>query len=299
MDDLFARFVGLLAGNLDEHGRTGTDLAARLYLSRSHLDRLVTAAAGESPARFRRRVLLERAAYRLRTSDTGILDAAVAAGYSSHEAFTRAFQRAYGASPSRWRDDTRGIFLDTPNGVHFHPPGGLRLPARDRGGTMSFVTDLVEHHVALLRQMLTSAQALPDEVLDAPIGLTVEGIDTDPTLRSLLSRLVGQLDMWTAAMRSDAYDFAVERHETVESMRRRLDSAGDAFSRYVRDVDEHGRYDETFVDATGDRPYVFTAGGMIAHVLTYAAHRRTLVTGALASAGIDVDDDPLTWFAPA
>jgi len=38
---------------------------------------------------------------------------------------------------------------------------------------------------------------------------------------------------------------------------------------------------------------------MIAHVLTYAAYRRTLLVGALASAGAaDVDDDPLTWFRP-
>ena len=38
---------------------------------------------------------------------------------------------------------------------------------------------------------------------------------------------------------------------------------------------------------------------MIAHVLTYAAYRRTLVVGALASAGApDVADDPLSWFAP-
>jgi hypothetical protein len=43
---------------------------------------------------------------------------------------------------------------------------------------------------------------------------------------------------------------------------------------------------------------VFTYGGMIAHVLTYAAHRRTLVAGALASAGIDdLHDDPLVWLA--
>jgi AraC family transcriptional regulator len=35
---------------------------------------------------------------------------------------------------------------------------------------------------------------------------------------------------------------------------------------------------------------------MIAHVLTYAAYRRTLVTGALYSAGItELQDDPLAW----
>ena len=63
-------------------------------------------------------------------------------------------------------------------------------------------------------------------------------------------------------------------------------------------IDE-GRLDETFVDAVCDPPEVFTYGGMIAHVLTFAAHRRTLVCGALADAGItDLGaGDPMRWIA--
>jgi AraC family transcriptional regulator len=51
-------------------------------------------------------------------------------------------------------------------------------------------------------------------------------------------------------------------------------------------VTEEGRLDETFVDALCEPPEMFTYGGMIAHVLTFAAHRRTLVVGALSDAGI-------------
>ncbi|MEO6351116.1 MAG: hypothetical protein ABIP53_10750 [Candidatus Limnocylindrales bacterium] len=44
-----------------------------------------------------------------------------------------------------------------------------------------------------------------------------------------------------------------------------------------------------------------TYGGLIAHVLTFAAHRRTLVCGALVSAGItDLGaGDPRKWVAAA
>jgi len=44
---------------------------------------------------------------------------------------------------------------------------------------------------------------------------------------------------------------------------------------------------------------VFTYGGMIAHVLTLAAHRRTLVVLALDAAGItDLGwGDPMKWVA--
>ena len=58
---------------------------------------------------------------------------------------------------------------------------------------------------------------------------------------------------------------------------------------------------ETFVDATCDPPQVFTYGGMLAHVLTFAAHRRTLAIGALHSGGItDLGaGDPMRWVADA
>jgi AraC family transcriptional regulator len=101
--DTFLRFVDSLATHLDDHQARGPELAARAHISRFHFDRMIGAVSGESPARFRRRILLERAAYRLVTSRISILDIAVEAGYSSNEAFTRAFQRAYGTPPSAWR----------------------------------------------------------------------------------------------------------------------------------------------------------------------------------------------------
>ena len=297
--DTFARFVAVLSRHLDDHDASSGDLAARVFVSRSQLDRIVGAISGETPARFRRRVLLERAAFRLRTSDITILDAAVEAGYSSHEAFTRAFRGAYGLAPAVWRTSRGSIHVPAPGGVHFYPPGGLRLPARDKVASMSFVSGLVDHHVSVIRQMINRAATLPDEQLDAPLPAPPNGIDADPTIRSVLSRLVGQMQMWNAAMANEPYDFDIERHETLDSMRERLELAGSAFARYVGEVAEQDRFDETFVDATGEEPFLFTAAGMVGHVLTYAAYRRTLVVAALEHAGAgEVDDEPLHWFTP-
>jgi AraC-like DNA-binding protein len=299
--DTFVRFVDVLAETLDDHAARGDDLAARVYLSRYHFDRVVTAVAGETPARFRRRILLERAAYRLLTTDAGLLEIALEAGYSSHEAFTRAFQRAYGAAPSAWRAAPRRLQIESPNGVHFHPPGGLRLPAHTEVRSMDLLLRMVEHHVWLVGEAVERASQLSDGQLDAPIQLSVEGVDCDPTLRSLLSRLVGQMDMWNAALANRSYDFEIERGESLMSMRTRLADAGPTFLAHVRAVVEEGRLEETFVDAVCDPPEVFTYGGMIAHVLTFAAHRRTLVVGALHSAGIsDLGaGDPMRWVAEA
>jgi AraC family transcriptional regulator len=295
--DTFARFVDTLASHLDDHDARGADLAARAYLSRFHFDRVVTATAGESPTRFRRRVLLERSAYRLVTSNRGVLDIAVEAGYSSNEAFTRAFRRAYGMGPSSWRRSPQRIHLDSPNGVHFHPPCGLRLPAHTKVTSMDLIIKMVEHHVWLIGEMVDRASTLSDDQLDAPLGTGIE--DDLQTMRSLLSRLIGQMDMWNCAIAMRAYDWDLENHESISSMRARLAEVAPVFVAQVREVAEQGRLDETFVDALCEPAAVFTYGGMIAHVLTFAAYRRTLVIGALDAAGIPELGwgDPMRWVA--
>jgi AraC family transcriptional regulator len=297
--DTFARFLEVLADTMDDHEAAGDRLAARVHLSRFHFDRLVSAAAGEPPATLRRRILLERAAYRLITTDHDVLRVAIEAGYASHEAFTRAFTRAYGQSPSQWRRQPASFRIEAPSQVHFHPPGGLRVPAYRKVTSMDLLTRMIEHHVWLVGEMLARAENLPPSRLEAPVEISVEGIDSEPTLRSLLARLVGQLAMWDAATHGRPYDFEAERTEGIPALRAKLGGAGPAFVAQVRAVVDEGRLDETFVDAVCDPPEVFTYGGMIAHVLTFAAHRRTLVCGALADAGIaDLGaGDPMRWVA--
>jgi AraC-like DNA-binding protein len=296
--DVFAAFVEVLTDALDEHEATAVELAARVRLSRSHLDRMVEAAAGERPGQLRRRILLERAAYRLLTGDGTILDVAVEAGYGSHEAFTRAFSRAYGVPPAQWRGQPDRIRLDAPSGIHFHPPNGLRVPPKDEVTSMDLIRTMVDHHIWLLGQMLQQAATLDAEHLDRPIEISVEGIDDNPTLRSLLSRLVGQLGMWHANLTGAEYDFSVEQGESVQSMQQRLDEAGPAFAAEVGVLRTANRLDELIV-CPGDTVEVYTAGAMIAHVLTFASYRRTLVAGALHDAGRDDFEagDPLRWMS--
>jgi AraC family transcriptional regulator len=299
--DAFARFVTVLADTLDGPGTSGEEIAARLHLSPFHANRLIAAAAGEPPGALRRRILLERAAYRLVASRDDLLSVALGAGYSSHEAFTRAFKRAYGMPPSEWRRRPSGLDVAAPSGIHFKPPGSLRLPAEGKVTEMNLIERMVEHHVWLLDEMTVRAENLGDAVLDAPIEISVDGIDENRTLRSLLARLVGQLAMWNAAVAGREYDFESERDQSVGCMRRRLSEAGPEFLATVRTKIAEGSLDETFVDATCEPPQVFTYGGMIAHVLTFAAHRRTLVLGALADAGVtDLGSgDPARYVAEA
>ena len=229
------------------------------------------------------------------------MDVAVEAGYGSHEAFTRAFRRAYGTTPSAWRARPGAIRLEATNDVHFHPPGGIRLPAQRRVTAMDLVQKMVEHYIWLTGQLIECATQLTDEQLDEAIVLNVDD-DPDPsTLRRIISRLVGQMAMWNATMASREYDFSLEEHESLTSARRRLAEAAPVFLGHVRDATDNGRLDDVFVDAASDPPYVCSYGAMIAHVLTFAAHRRTLAVRALDKHGVGRLGwgDPIEWLDTA
>jgi hypothetical protein len=164
---------------------------------------------------------------------------------------------------------------------------------------MDLLVKMVEHHVWLTGQIIECAARLPDEALDERIELAVDD-DPDPsTLRRLMSRLVGQMGMWNAAIANREYDWSVEEHESIESLRARLAEEGPTYLRQVREVAEDGRLDDTFVDALCEPAEVFTYGGMVAHVLTFAAHRRTLAVLALDKHGVDDLGwgDPMRWVA--
>ena len=228
-----------------------------------------------------------------------ILDVAVEAGYGSHEAFGRAFAKAYGAAPATWREHPTRIRLETPSGVHFHPPGSIRLPATEKVSSMDLVLKMVEHHVWLTGQIIEHAARLDDAQLDERLELNVDD-DPDPsTLRRLMSRLVGQMGMWNAAVAQREYDWSVEQHECLGSMHARLAVEGPAYLSQVAEVVATGRLDDTFVDTLREPAEVFTYGGMIAHVLTFAAHRRTLAVLALEKHGVRELGwgDPMRWVA--
>lgn len=296
--DHFVAFVDRLADDLDAVPRSSEQLAAEAHLSRYHFGRVITALAGESPTRFRTRVLLERAAYRIIVTDAPLIDVALDAGFSSHEAFTRAFRREFGSPPSTWRQRPASFRISSPNDVHFRPPGGLRLPGRHKMSGVDLVVEMVEHHVWLVGQLVERAATLTDDQLDEPLAGPIDGIDGE-TLRWSLSRLIGQMAMWNAAMEDGEYDFAVEHAESVTSMRRRLATTGPAFVGQVTAVAQEGRFDETFVEAFSPEPVVMTYGAMVAHVLTFAAHHRLLAAGRLRELGItDLGfGDPKAWFA--
>ncbi len=69
-----------------------------------HFHRVFTGYTGESAISYVRRIRLIRAGQKLRMGAVDIMAVALAAGYESHTAFTRAFKKQFGISPRAFRN---------------------------------------------------------------------------------------------------------------------------------------------------------------------------------------------------
>jgi len=78
-------------------------LAAVAGFSVPHFHRVFTAHVGESAASYVRRLRLERAGRKLRMGAVDITEVALAAGYDTHAAFSKAFKQQFGLSPREFR----------------------------------------------------------------------------------------------------------------------------------------------------------------------------------------------------
>jgi AraC family transcriptional regulator len=113
------RVVDHLRTHLDDAPELGA-LASMANLSPYHFHRIFRGMAGETALEMLRRLRLERAAWRLRTSQASVTMIAFEAGFETHEAFTRAFRASFGAPPSEFRRLPNGqVILAAPSGVHF------------------------------------------------------------------------------------------------------------------------------------------------------------------------------------
>lgn len=294
----------LLDAVLDDGNRTLGDMAAGAFTSPFHLTRTVSGSSGESPVALRRRVGLEQAAWRLQHG-ASVTDTAFATGYDSVEGFSRAFRGAFGhpptALPSR---SERGHWLPAPNGIHFHSPTTLYVDAGEAHEQPSgdVLALLVQHDLDDIDTVLAAAADLPDEAyrqVRLPGGAP-RGFDgPDETLAQVMRHLVLSKEPWLASIAGDS-DPDLSGPDDAIALAERHRAVAPRWLAMVRDVDRRGAWQDRIVDALCDPPETFLLSQILAHELTYSAHRRQLARWMLADAGIDtttphLDPDPITW----
>ena len=265
------------------------DLARHAFRSRTQFFRLFQALIAESPGAMRRRFLLERAAFQLGRSRSPVTEIAFDAGYASLEAFTRAFRRAYGVSPSLYRrTGTWRVHLPAPNEFHYCGP---HVRTKGENTNMDLFELFAGTDTWYMRKMLEQAAQLTDEQLDRPQGFTAKVFawdKPDENLREILERMVLTKEVWVAALTNGPMppvENAAPEVRTAKALLDRSCRAEAEFTRVFRDIRDRGAWDETFVDALCEPPETFTFGGMFAHVITFNTHRRMMALDAFQRLG--------------
>jgi AraC family transcriptional regulator len=285
------------AGNTDVG-----DMARSSYASEFHFSREVRRLTGESPAALRRRIMLERAAWRLHRGES-VSAVAADEGWSSAEVFSRAFRRTFGVPPSRAAEIQ--FRVPAPNGLHFHPPQSLWLDddGDTRGSPKAEISQLmVDHDVADTAYLIDRAAQLTEdqwtqEVSPGQVILDWDG--PEPSVGAVLGAIVWTKEVWLATIEGRDFpsrDATQPTTTTAQQLAAHHEDLGKRWATMVSEYSDDGRLGDTVIDALCDPPESFQLYGIVVHVLTYSAHRRGLARAMLARHGIDTHrGDPLEW----
>ncbi|QSB13122.1 helix-turn-helix domain-containing protein [Natronosporangium hydrolyticum] len=281
-------------GAADGVHRRLEDMADDAFSSPFHFSRLLSRATGEPPVAMRRRVMLERSAWQL-ARGTSVTQAAWAAGYESVEGFSRAFLRAFGRSPSSPAGGSH--WLPAPNGIHFHPPMSLWAQAQER--PMNPLTEqLVAHDLDDTRTLLELAKGLAVAEFRAicqPGTIVLPWDGPEESIAAVLDHQVLAKEVWLASIEGLDLPYRAGPPDAAGLLDRH-DAVAPRWLATVRDIDRRGAWNDRLIDALCDPPESFVISSVIAHVLTYSAHRRQLVRRMLAAAGRETDHgDPIIW----
>jgi AraC family transcriptional regulator len=286
------RLLEIVLDSLDQE-QNANGLARNAYRSRTQFYRLFHAMTEETPVAMRRRLLLERAAWQLSRTRLSVTDISLNANYGSLEAFTRAFRKAFGVSPSLYRRmGATYTHLHTTNGIH-HYSG--KDHSKGAGQSMDLFDIFSGQESWHTRRLLDLAKALNDEQLDRPLKNQVKVFpwdSPDQTLRQILDRMVLTKEVWAAALTGSGMPLmedAPPEHRTPPAMTARMERADAAFHSVLTNVRNRSAWEDTFVDALCEPPETFTFGGMFAHVITFNFYRRMLAIDALRRFGVKVE----------
>lgn len=299
------RLDRLVSGlTLLESRRSAEQVAQAVSYSVVHSRRLFQRAFGESPAAFARRICLERAAEDLATTDLSVWQVGLRAGYAGTEPFARAFRRAFRLNPSRFRDlrtshraDGPSTWLWAPNPLHYWR-GCLIATMRQEPTQMNLTQRLIDHDLGLTTAILEKARTLSDTQLDAPFPEAMRLLvfeEPETCLRDVLDRMVLTKEVWLNAFLGREWDMS--RETTLAAIIARWQAVKPEFASFVATLEEDGRWNDSFVDALCTPSETFSFGGVIAHILTFSAVRRSVALRELRRHGADGlgYGDPLEW----
>lgn len=161
---------------------------------------------------------------------------------------------------------------------------------------------MIDHDLDDTGQLLTRAVELTPQQWTAPIrpGQTVLDWDgPEPSVGAVLGAIVWTKQVWLATIAGEDFPARTSTCPDLidaEALAAFHDEIGKRWRTTIADYTAAGRLGDTVIDALCEPPESFPLYGIVAHVLTYSAHRRELTRAMLAEHGVDTGrGDPLDW----
>ena len=161
---------------------------------------------------------------------------------------------------------------------------------------------MVAHDVADTAYLIDQATQLSkdqwtEEISPGQVILDWDG--PEPSVGAVLGAIVWTKEVWLATI--EGRDFPSREatqpaSTTAQQLAAHHDDLGNRWAAMVSEYADEGRLGDTVIDALCDPPESFQLYGIVAHVLTYSAHRRELARAMLARHGVRTGrGDPLDW----
>ena len=129
--------------------------------------------------------------------------------------------------------------------------------------------------------------------------MVLEWDGPEPSVGAVLGAIVWAKEVWLATIEGRDFpgrETTQPESTTPEQLAAHHADIGKRWSAMVSEYSAEGRLGDTIIDALCDPPESFQLYGIVAHVLTYSAHRRELARTMLARHGVHTGcGDPLEW----
>jgi AraC family transcriptional regulator len=161
---------------------TLAEIAAACDVSPFHLAHAFADTTGQSVMSYVRGRRLSAAATALADGATDILELALASGYGSHEAFSRAFKALFGATPEAVRKagSTAALPLVPALDMLEEAPADVASARLEEPGPMSFIGALGHYNFAAIegipaqwQRFMTRYAEITDKAAGIPVGVSI------------------------------------------------------------------------------------------------------------------------------